>query len=140
MSPPNTGYDSSPTYMISQVAHLAVRNRFVGVLRPERGCSSFHPVLMGREVSELVIGRQEGLDLSLQDEWVSRRHARIRRIGDEFLLEDLQSSNGTYVDGVPIVSCVLRSGDWIQIGRNLFQFEVQLDNAAPVKDLTTWLD
>jgi pSer/pThr/pTyr-binding forkhead associated (FHA) protein len=87
-----------------------------------------------------LIGRQESLPVSLMDDWVSRRHARIYRCGDEFILEDLSSSNGTYVDGVPIISCVLRAGDWIQIGRNLFRFEMQLDNASGSGDVTTWLE
>jgi pSer/pThr/pTyr-binding forkhead associated (FHA) protein len=98
------------------------------------------PIAIAPGTSELAIGRQEGLGVTLADDWVSRRHALIRRTGDEFVLEDLGSSNGTYVDGVPIVSCVLRAGDWIQIGRNLFRFEVQLDSASGTGDVTTWLE
>ncbi len=124
--------------MLSRVAQPEVRARFVGVLRPEKGFAAPEPILIENE--ELVIGRQEGLALSLADDWVSRRHARIRRDGDEFILEDLASSNGTYVDGVPIVSCVLRPGDWIQIGRNLLRFEFQLVGVARIEDVTTWLE
>jgi hypothetical protein len=134
-------YDPARAYMLTRVAQPESRNRFVGVLRPEKGFLPADPIPIVPGTEELLIGRQEGLGVSLKDDWVSRRHARIRRTGDdEFILEDLGSSNGTYVDGVPIVSCVLRAGDWIQIGRNLFRFEVQLDSASGTGDVTTWLE
>ncbi|GEM_PF-4073611 len=112
--------------------------RFVGVLRWAKGTASLAPVTI--ELDEIVIGRQEGVAVPLNDEWASRRHARILRDGDEFVLEDLDSSNGTYVDGVPIVECILRTGDWIQVGRNLFRFELQLGGESRVEDVTTWLE
>jgi pSer/pThr/pTyr-binding forkhead associated (FHA) protein len=140
MSHGNPKYDPTRTYMHTRVAQSETRTRFVGVLRPEKGFMTAEPIPITHGSSELVIGRQEGLAITLADDWVSRRHARIRRMGDEFILEDLESSNGTYVDGVPILSCVLRAGDWVQIGRNLFRFEVQLDSASGVGDVTTWLE
>jgi pSer/pThr/pTyr-binding forkhead associated (FHA) protein len=140
MSQGSGKYDPTRTYMLTRVAQPEPRNRFVGVLRPEKGFLPVEPILILPGAEEVLIGRQEGLAVSLRDDWVSRRHARIRGVGDEFILEDLGSSNGTYVDGVPIVSCVLRAGDWIQIGRNLFRFEVQLDSASGTGDMTTWLE
>jgi len=93
--------------------------RVVGVLNPV-----VPSVTEPREIDqdEIIIGRDEQADLTLQDDSVSRRHARIRRTKSEFVLEDLDSRNGTYVDGVPIVSCILHGGDRVQIGRNLFFF------------------
>ncbi len=117
---------------------LGTSLRFVGVLRLAKGLTPVSPVTIERD--EIVIGRQEGVAVSLNDERVSRRHARVRRDGDEFVLEDLDSSNGTYVDGVPIVECVLRTGDWIQVGRNLFRFELQLGGESRPEDVTTWLE
>jgi pSer/pThr/pTyr-binding forkhead associated (FHA) protein len=112
--------------------------RFVGVLRLAKGVMPLGPVTIERD--EIVIGRQETVAVPLDDDRVSRRHARVRRDGDDFVLEDLDSSNGTYVDGVPVVECVLRTGDWIQIGRNLFRFELQLGAESRHEDLTTWLE
>jgi pSer/pThr/pTyr-binding forkhead associated (FHA) protein len=140
MSHDDRKYDPTRTYMLTRVAQPESRNRFVGVLRPEKGFLTTEHIRMPPGADELLIGRQESLPVSLMDDWVSRRHARIYRCGDEFILEDLSSSNGTYVDGVPIISCVLRAGDWIQIGRNLFRFEMQLDNASGSGDVTTWLE
>jgi pSer/pThr/pTyr-binding forkhead associated (FHA) protein len=134
-----TSYDPSAAYMMTRVARPEPQPRFVGLLRPEVGAlpPQAIPILCDQE--ELLIGRQSGLGLSLADDAVSRTHARVRRVGHEFVLEDLNSSNGTYVDGVPIVSCVLRPGDWIQIGCNLFRFEVQLSGSADAEGLKTWL-
>jgi pSer/pThr/pTyr-binding forkhead associated (FHA) protein len=131
------GFDPSATYMMTRVAQPESRLRFVGVLQPLKGLGACGPVQVDNE--ELVIGRQAGLGLTLADEWVSRRHARICRVDDEFVLQDLDSSNGSYVDGVPIVSCVLRPGDWIQIGRNLFRFELRLAGGTTLEELATWL-
>ena len=78
------------------------------------------------EISEngINVGRDSSCGMCIPDSSVSRRHAKIHHTKtDEFVIEDLGSSNGTYVDGVPIISCVLRSGDSIQIGRNLFLFD-----------------
>jgi len=50
----------------------------------------------------LVIGRASSCDLTLPDRALSRRHARVFRDGETWYVEDLGSSNGTLVDGVPI--------------------------------------
>jgi pSer/pThr/pTyr-binding forkhead associated (FHA) protein len=138
MSSSHSSYDPSSTYMMSRVAQPDAPLRFYGVLRPGTGVVPSEAIQI--DAAELVIGRQSGLALSLADDWVSRQHARIRRCGDEFVLEDLGSSNGTYVDGVPIVSCVLRAGDWIQIGRSLFRFELRLASGPVLEGHQTWQD
>jgi two-component system, cell cycle response regulator len=51
------------------------------------------------EGAEIVLGRGYGSDLLLVDQGLSRRHCRVWRNGDEMLIEDLGSSNGTFVDG-----------------------------------------
>src|SRR5262245_52544899 len=100
--------------------------RWVGVLTPLAGHARSEVRV---EVDELILGRDINCSAVLADDSVSRRHARIRRRGDEFLLEDLGSRNGTHVDGVPILSCVLHDGDAIQFGQNLFYFERVLEPA-----------
>lgn len=66
------------------------------------------------------IGRDPGLDLVVpfeDQQYVSRRHALIRRDDGGFVVEDLQSSNGTLVNGRPVRRAVLAHGDEIQFGR-----------------------
>lgn len=68
------------------------------------------------EGSEVVVGRGDDADIRLQDDGVSRRHARIVRTKGELCIEDLQSANGTLLNGQSVRNAVLRDGDKIQIG------------------------
>jgi pSer/pThr/pTyr-binding forkhead associated (FHA) protein len=71
---------------------------------------------------ELTIGRTAGDIRFPHDGYMSGRHARIIRRGDEFILQDDNSRNGTFkkIDG-PVT---LKSGDVLLIGKQLFRFEV----------------
>lgn len=63
-----------------------------------------------------TIGRWEDNDIVVDDRWVSRYHARIRRDGDTYLVEDLDSKNGTFVNGRRITQPVtLSDGDEVQV-------------------------
>lgn len=64
----------------------------------------------------VTIGRAPGCDLVLQDESVSRRHARIRRDGESFVIEDLDSKNGIRLNTYRAGNQVLSSGDRIDMG------------------------
>jgi len=64
----------------------------------------------------VTIGRSEDCDVVLVERQVSRRHAWIRRMGGQYILEDLGSKNGTHVNGREIIKpYVLQDGDEIQI-------------------------
>lgn len=63
------------------------------------------------------LGRHPDSDISLDDISVSRRHAEIRHDGDEYVLRDVGSLNGTYVNQRRVDSVVLQQGDEILIGR-----------------------
>ena len=64
----------------------------------------------------MVIGRSPECDVVIPDRQVSRRHARLRRTEEGYLLEDLRSKNGTFVNGVPVEEPVLlRDGDVVQV-------------------------
>src|SRR5579864_1968607 len=52
----------------------------------------------------------------------SRRHCIVRRNGDQYLIKDLGSSNGTLVNGLPVTECVLQNGDRIAVSDALFVF------------------
>lgn len=64
----------------------------------------------------LTIGRAPDNDLALNRQLVSRHHARVERRGDSFIIQDLQSGNGTWVGGARIDKHVLADGDAIRIG------------------------
>jgi pSer/pThr/pTyr-binding forkhead associated (FHA) protein len=65
----------------------------------------------------VVIGRSPGADIVVGDDFVSGRHAKVSPAGDEAVLEDLGSTNGTVLNGQTIsVPQTLRPGDTIDIG------------------------
>lgn len=68
------------------------------------------------------IGRDASNDIQLHDTEVSRRHAQIYGSKDVFTVSDLDSSNGTFVNGRPVEAHRLESGDHLQIGRTLMLF------------------
>jgi predicted component of type VI protein secretion system len=80
----------------------------------------------GRVFRELptpvTIGREEGNLLRLNDERVSRFHAKIQIDNDDYILTDLESTNGTRVNGTVVQIRRLRYGDRVSIGRSLLLF------------------
>ena len=62
-------------------------------------------------------GRHTESDIFLDDVTVSRRHAEFRREGGEFVVVDVGSLNGTYVNREPVDTAVRASGDEVQIGK-----------------------
>src|ERR1700722_18766272 len=90
---------------------------------------------------ELSIGREPCNQISLLDSLVSRRHCVIRKNGEGFLLQDLDSRNSTFVNNLPVKERVLADGDQIRVGKSILIFQglssevsskaaVQLDSAA----------
>ncbi len=77
--------------------------------------------------NETLIGRNPTTDVTLLDESISREHAIILHDDEtgEFSIEDLQSTNGTKVNGKRIRSAELSPGDEIEIGRTRFRFLIE---------------
>jgi|SRR5680860_1569378 len=73
----------------------------------------------------LVIGRSNAADLHLRDTFVSSQHARLSVTDQGLLLEDLQSTNGTLVNGAEASETWLRPGDEIAIGDTVLKAEVR---------------
>ncbi len=69
-----------------------------------------------------TVGREEGNAIQLQDERVSRYHLKIQEQQGQIILTDLDSTNGTRVNGRPVQVHVLRVGDQISIGRCLLLY------------------
>lgn len=72
----------------------------------------------------LTIGRSSGADISMpQVQSMSRLHARLRHLGDRVVVEDLGSTNGTYLNDQPVgESKIMASGDRFQVGSAHFKF------------------
>jgi hypothetical protein len=71
----------------------------------------------------VTLGRGDRADIQIEDPFASSRHARISRQGDVLVLEDLNSTNGTWLNGSPLDGPQpLHPGDRIRIGDNEFCF------------------
>ena len=77
------------------------------------------PIGMG---DSLFIGRQPGQDIVIDNLAVSFHHAKVEAVGDEFLLIDLKSENGTFVNGRRIKAHWLVNGDVVAIGKHALVF------------------
>lgn len=71
-----------------------------------------------------IIGRSSKCDVQLDQESVSRNHARISRQRTNYVIRDLGSTNGTYVNDELVDEVVLRDGDQLKVGRTIFKFIV----------------
>jgi predicted component of type VI protein secretion system len=78
----------------------------------------------------VTIGREEGNGLRLNDERVSRFHAKVQIEDGDIILTDLDSTNGTRVNGTAIQIRRLRAGDQVSIGRTMLLFGTMEEIAA----------
>lgn len=70
----------------------------------------------------VTIGREEGNSLQLNDERVSRFHVKIQEDQDKIVITDLESTNGTKVNGEDVQLRILRYGDVVNVGRTVLLF------------------
>jgi pSer/pThr/pTyr-binding forkhead associated (FHA) protein len=98
------------------------------VLVVQRGMGAGTSYLL---VGDLVTaGREPDSDLFLDDVTVSRRHAELRRMASGWLLRDVGSLNGTYVNRRRIEETPLSPGDEVQIGKYRFAYLVGEDTGS----------
>lgn len=87
-------------------------------------------------MQSVVLGRGASCDVRLPDPSVSHRHASLRAQGQDFVLVDEGSANGTFVGGVrvaPRTSRIVRSGDTARLGR--VSIELRIDQSPVTRDL-----
>ena len=98
---------------------LAITARLVAVNGPLSGRTFYldEPVVS--------IGRLGSNDVCLEDPFVSRHHCVIRNKDGEYLIEDLNSANGTYLNGERVNAGSLKEGCLIAIGTSRFLFKIQ---------------
>ena len=83
---------------------------------------------------QVVIGRSSELDMVLVEDMVSRKHAKITVSGPKITIEDLGSTNGTFVNGEKIKQARLKEGDRILIGTSILKLVTSGANAADIDE------
>lgn len=90
----------------------------------------------------LSIGRGTGNDIVISDAQLSREHARITTVGEDHIAEDLHSSNGTQINGVPLTRQILQHRDIMEFGayrlcylNSRLSTEVDLERTMLIKAL-----
>jgi pSer/pThr/pTyr-binding forkhead associated (FHA) protein len=78
----------------------------------------------------ISIGRAEDNDLSIHDTFVSAHHARIFTYQSASYIEDLESTNGIYLNGKKVLKHTLHSGDIVSLGKHQFKIESQEQQIA----------
>jgi hypothetical protein len=79
---------------------------------------------------EIIVGRSSDLDMVLVEDMVSRKHAKISTAGGQIVIQDLGSTNGTFVNGEKIKKVRLKEGDRILIGTSILKL-VTINGRAP---------
>ncbi|MCB9707875.1 MAG: DUF4388 domain-containing protein [Myxococcales bacterium] len=92
---------------------------------------------------EIVMGRSSELDMVLVEDMVSRRHAKLSLEGDDIYIQDLGSTNGTFVNGEKVKKSKLNEGDRILVGTSIIKLvdlgdapEVNTANAPGHREMT----
>ena len=104
------------------------RTRFVqsgvsALFRMEPGSANLDEFLMEKDVA--LFGRGSNCDVVLTEKKASRKHFEVRRQGLSFFLKDLNSANGTVVNGNAVTETELVAGDVIQVGESRIQFSIE---------------
>jgi pSer/pThr/pTyr-binding forkhead associated (FHA) protein len=81
-----------------------------------------------------IIGREKG-DIIVKDTEISSTHCQIQLIDGSYHLFDMNSTNGTFVNGQRVVKCKLKPGDQITIGTTILRFDLKDD--AEVRNIAT---
>lgn len=89
-----------------------------------------HPL----EKGEVVVGRSPDCDLWIEDGAISRKHFRVRVIDNRAEIEDLGSTNGTYVNGEAVKKVFLNDGDKIQISQETILELTYLDESRSLSE------
>src|SRR5215475_14997073 len=105
---------------------IALNGSFMGTAFPLEG--------------EVSIGRESANTICLREASISRRHCLLTHVDSQFTIVDLDSFNGTFVNGIPVKQQNLAHGDQIAIGRVLFLFllyetETVASEAVQLEDL-----
>ncbi len=106
----------------------------------EKGPSGIGEQFAFGETGTIEVGKMPGKDVRLIGTRVSRAHCRLTSSGDGWTVEDLNSTNGTLVNDQPIQRQKLYLGDRLQVGEFELLFEMPIENAPGISDVSLEVD
>jgi pSer/pThr/pTyr-binding forkhead associated (FHA) protein len=119
--PPLTpDFDGKQTEISPRRPIVPVATALTHVLRQLYGPGAPRDIVIRGDL--LLIGRGRTCDVVIPSLELSRRHIAVRRDAADYVVEDLDSQNGVYLNGVRIHSAALRGGDTIQLGEVAFLY------------------
>lgn len=111
-------------YIMWKSINQTVKEKNLGDIPPIQFELDDHPHLITFNQLEIFIGRDPQNDFEIDDETVSGRHARIFYKNNQWFIEDLQSTNGTFLNGEKIVTTtILVPQDAVKIGSKLIKID-----------------
>lgn len=130
--PPESKIDLLNESEEARTKTVAISNSYFCLIFPD-GSANFNNYIIKK--NEVFIGRDNSCDIVLLEKKSSRKHALICKIGAQFCIKDLNSSNGILVNGVKIQEKELVGDDIIKIGNTEFTFKaLSLDYIEKEKD------
>ena len=118
-----TKNDETLTLAVPTPAHTATACLVVGAGTPDERRIEIGAIA-------LTIGSGVAAQVCLRDPHVSRRHAELVRVNGAVVLRDLQSRNGTYVDGIAVKEVILHDVATIRMGETTLRFETEVQRPA----------
>ena len=86
------------------------------------------------EKPEITIGRSSNTDLQIDNLAVSKQHARLIKQKDQYAVEDLNSTNGTFLNDEKIVKAILKHNDLVTIGKHSLKIYYEKESKKPIQD------
>jgi pSer/pThr/pTyr-binding forkhead associated (FHA) protein len=105
-----------------------------GVLKIELKFKNKILTKLETEKPEITIGRSSSADIQIDNLAVSKRHARIIKHRNQYSVEDLDSTNGTFLNDEKIVKAVLKHNDVVAIGKHSLRISHEKNSKKPIPD------
>ncbi|MEE2834653.1 MAG: FHA domain-containing protein [Myxococcota bacterium] len=114
---------SDTTVFVDELANQTTGVSLIAEVRLVDGSGLVAPPMEVR-TTPFIMGRGTDASLCVADDQVSRHHCQIDREGGNYVIRDLGSTNGTFLNGVRVLLCRLHPGDQLQIGSSQILFSL----------------
>ncbi len=114
---------SDTTVFVDELSSQTTGVSLIAEVRLVDGSGLVAPPMEVRTIP-FIMGRGTDASLCVADEQVSRHHCQIERDGGNYIIRDLGSTNGTFLNGVRVLICRLHPGDQLQIGSSQILFSL----------------